>query len=163
MTQERLETLREKGGKHFLIHGDQREAYFKAMNAIARDPGAPIELKTKVIKESAFIHVDNLFTVKDLKPVIENVKDLVGDMVDFIHGNMAAAASLLTLSTHDYYTYNHSVDVAVYSIALMKEAGDGTKEEIMLAGFGGFLHDLGKKDIDASSHLFVQLERNRCT
>jgi HD-GYP domain-containing protein (c-di-GMP phosphodiesterase class II) len=72
----------------------------------------------------------------------------VEEMVNFISADMEAAASLMRLSTHDYYTYNHSVNVAVYSIAIAKRVFGTEKGGLISAGLGGLLHDIGKRKVD---------------
>ena len=59
----------------------------------------------------------------------------------------AAAILLSTLKRHDQYTFYHSVNVAVLSIALAKAAGfsESTVEGIAL---GALLHDIGKAKVD---------------
>ncbi|NND85657.1 MAG: HD domain-containing protein [Acidimicrobiia bacterium] len=59
----------------------------------------------------------------------------------------AAAVLLSTLKRHDQYTFYHSVNVAVLSIALAKTAGfsASTVEGIAL---GALLHDIGKAKVD---------------
>ena len=54
--------------------------------------------------------------------------------------------SLLSLRTYDYYTYTHSVNVAVLSVGLGMAAGL-PKEQIRLLGIGAMLHDVGKSTI----------------
>ena len=53
----------------------------------------------------------------------------------------------MKLSKHDYYTYNHSVNVSVYSIALCKKVYGDDRKLLIQAGMGGLLHDLGKRAV----------------
>ena len=62
----------------------------------------------------------------------------------------ALPISLMRLSRHDYYTYNHCVDVAVYSIVLARRIFGEEKDFLIAAGLGGLLHDIGKREIDLS-------------
>ena len=73
---------------------------------------------------------------------------LIEDMVDFISTDLSAANTLMKLSTHDYYTYNHSINVSVYSIAICKSILGEDKKLLVTAGLGGLLHDLGKRKVD---------------
>ena len=70
-------------------------------------------------------------------------------MVSFVSSDVTAVSNLMKLSAHDYYTYNHCVDVAVYSIVLAKKIhGSDNKQLLIQAGLGGLLHDIGKRRID---------------
>ena len=57
-----------------------------------------------------------------------------------------AIKSMIEVTTHDYYTYTHSVDVSTYALAF----GDylGLNEvQLKALGKGAMLHDLGKKRV----------------
>lgn len=148
ITEERVRGLVRYGGEKFLVPEDQRTVYLRSLKEKIRDPDTSTETKGKLIKESAFIHVNDLFTKQDIKPAITEVKSLVEEMVLFVSTDVEAITSLMRLSVHDYYTYNHCVDVAVYSIALAKKVYGEDKELLLLAGLGGLLHDIGKRKIN---------------
>lgn len=150
LTTDRIKLLAQHGGEKFLVPEDQRQLYLSSLKALIQDPDSNSELKAKFIKESAFLHVQDLFTKQDIKPVINEAKGLVEEMVSFVSSDIAAVSSLMRLSSHDYYTYNHCVDVAVYSIVLAKKIFGEDKDLLMLAGLGGLLHDIGKRRIDIS-------------
>ncbi len=55
---------------------------------------------------------------------------------------------IASLSFHDFYTYDHSINVSMYSILLYRLVQpEATREMIMLAGMCGLFHDLGKIQI----------------
>ena len=119
----------------------------KGLQSIIQDPDSATEEKAKFIKESAYLHLNDLFTKSDISPVVTDAAVLVKEMVNFVSTDVAAVASLMRLSSHDYYTYNHCVDVAVYSIVLAKKVVGEKKEVLLAAGLGGLLHDIGKRRI----------------
>jgi response regulator RpfG family c-di-GMP phosphodiesterase len=53
---------------------------------------------------------------------------------------------IASLSFHDFYTYDHSINVSMYCICplLSKQDLKPPKEEVVMAGLGGLLHDIGK-------------------
>lgn len=131
------------------IPAEQKSLHLQSLRDQLKDPDLKTEDRSRMLKESAFVHVHDLFTSKDIRPVVTEARSLVDDMVSFVSTDVAAVASLLNLSRHDYYTYNHSVDVAVYSIVLAKRVyGTDDKNLLITAGLGGLLHDIGKRDID---------------
>jgi len=147
LTADRIKALVNHGGEKFLVPEDQRLVYMQSLKNVIRDPSSKTEVKAKFIKESAFLHVQDLFTKSEIKPVVTEAKSLIEEMVSFVSTDMAAVSSLLKLSSHDYYTYNHCVDVAVYSIVLAKKIFGEDKNLLMTAGLGGLLHDIGKRKI----------------
>lgn len=146
---DRAKQLRDHGGATLLVPDEQRQVYLDSLKSAVKDPAAKVEEKSTLIKETAYIHIHDLFTKKEIQPVIGEARSLVEDMVSFVSTDVAAVSSLMRLSAHDYYTYNHSVDVAVYSIVLAKKIfGSDNRELLIQAGLGGLLHDIGKRRID---------------
>ncbi|MBI1861408.1 MAG: HD-GYP domain-containing protein [Deltaproteobacteria bacterium] len=149
LTRERVKILFQHGGEKFLVPLDQRTLYLGSLKKAAHNPENSTEEKGKFLKETAFVHVNDLFTKKDISPVVTEAEGLVEEMVNFLTSDINATSSLMRLSVHDYYTYNHCVDVSVYSIVLARRIyGDSSKEVLMAAGLGGLLHDIGKRKVD---------------
>jgi len=118
ITPDRLKLLHHHGGEQFLVPEEHRVPYLDSLKNIIHDPSTTTELKAKFIKESAFLHVQDLFTKDNMSGAVKDANSLVEDMVTFVSTDVAAVSTLMRLSVHDYYTYNHCVDVAVYSIVL---------------------------------------------
>lgn len=78
----------------------------------------------------------------------KNFKQTVkGILLDVRDSN--EAISLLSDSIgHDRYTFYHSLNVAIYSIAMAREL-KLSEEEQMTVGIGALLHDIGKTEISA--------------
>ena len=152
LTKDRLDQIKKQGGDEvFFIPEDQKHLHLQSLRDLLSQPEIKTEEKSRMLKEAAFVHVHDLFSAKDIKPVVNEAKTLVEDMVSLVSTDMAAVSSLLNLSRHDYYTYNHSVDVAVYSIVLAKRVfGSDEKDLLITAGLAGLLHDIGKRGIDKS-------------
>jgi len=145
LSKERRDKLIEYGGRTFLIPNAQRQRYLKTIQALITSPDVDTITKSTFIKEAAFIHVGDLFTRKDIGPVVGEVRSLVNEMVDYICTDSKAIYSLVGLSAHDYRTYNHSVNASVYAVALTRKLFGDKKELLLAAGFGAFLHDIGKR------------------
>ena len=60
-----------------------------------------------------------------------------------------AMSHLIGLSTHDFYTYTHSLDVGIYSLGLAKAAGF-SKADLQEMGEGALFHDIGKRNVDVN-------------
>lgn len=115
--------------------------------------------KTKVIKDSAIVYLNKVFdkskefNTELLKETIEGCRDSVESMIEVIRDYDITQVQKLIgdLSYHDFYTYDHSINVAMYTIAIFKELRPRAKrKEMITAGLGGLLHDLGKIRIPTS-------------
>lgn len=135
------------------VHESQREAYLKSLINLSNVDDGP---KSEVIKTSAIHYLDKIFdkdkefTTEVLSETLQGCKTTVESMVDVIKDyDVSKLQSLIaTLSFHDFYTYDHSINVSMYCIALYTAARpNAPKEEIVLAGLGGLLHDIGKLKI----------------
>ena len=147
LTKDRLNSLLNHGGQKFLVLEEQRPLYLQSLKTIVSNPDSTVEEKSRYIKESAYLHVSDLFEKATVSETVKGAEVLVSEMVDFVSADIGAVASLMQLSKHDYYTYNHCVDVAVYTIALAKQKYGSDREKLIQAGLGGLLHDIGKRNI----------------
>lgn len=73
---------------------------------------------------------------KGMKAVSGFVNVLVRDPKAFYH--------LIRLSSHDHYTYQHSVGVGLNAIALGKRLKLASEQDLVDLGIAGLLHDIGK-------------------
>jgi HD-GYP domain-containing protein (c-di-GMP phosphodiesterase class II) len=128
---------------------NQRRQYLKSL--IQSD--ADDVKKTNVIKEAALQYLNNIFdkgkdfSTEYLSQNIEGCRDVVESMVDVLDNhNIESLRGLIgNLSFHDFYTYDHSINVSMYCIAIYRAIHPtAQRRELIHAGLGGLLHDLGK-------------------
>lgn len=128
----------------------QRDAYLKSLVNCDR---ADDVKKTEVIKDSAIVYLSKLFdetkefNTELLGETIDGCRESVESMIHVIKDyDVSKVQSLIgDLSYHDFYTYDHSINVAMYSISIFKELKPKAQQhELVMAGLGGLLHDLGK-------------------
>lgn len=128
----------------------QRKKFFKSL--VKATNINEVE-KVTVIKDSALNYLQNIFegnkefSTELLSQNIEGCRDVVESMVDMLEGkDIDGLRSLITnLSFHDFYTYDHSINVCMYCISIYRAIHPkATRVELMHAGLGGLLHDLGK-------------------
>ncbi|HLW55749.1 MAG TPA: HD domain-containing phosphohydrolase [Bacteriovoracaceae bacterium] len=109
--------------------------------------------KVSVLKDSALNYLQNIFETKKefstelLSQNIEGCRDVVESMIDILEEkDIDGLRNLITnLSFHDFYTYDHSINVSMYCISIYKAINpNASRNELMHAGLGGLLHDLGK-------------------
>lgn len=105
------------------------------------------EIKNKVIKESAKIHVKELLDAPRSGDKVKQCRGAVEDIISSLHDNKGLVTGLVTLNKHDYYTYTHSVEVSVLSVGMAIALGMDGDGELFSIGMGSILHDIGKSDI----------------
>lgn len=76
----------------------------------------------------------------------EQVMNNFNPLVDNFKQEKDVVSLLLTLSTKDDYTYQHSVQVGILSYYISKWMGE-SEEKALIAGKAGYLHDVGKSQI----------------
>jgi putative nucleotidyltransferase with HDIG domain len=107
------------------------------------------KLRRSVIRENSKLILKDLLDNPRSGQKIKESVTVVNRMVDSILENKSAAGDLLSLRTYDYYTYTHSVNVAVLSVGLALAAGL-SREQIVRLGIGAMLHDVGKCTIPST-------------
>lgn len=112
------------------------------------DKSLPPEKKSKVVYESSRVLVERLFE----DPKAENIHEAkkgVSEIVDMIISDDATSKELLKITSYDFYTYTHSVNVGVFSVLLAKHLFRGSDgHDMHELGAGFFLHDIGKVRVD---------------
>lgn len=122
----------------------------KGLKEMISDPKIAPENKARAVRQYSQAMMKNLME----SPTADNIGAVVAaiaDIVDLIVTDDETNSYLLDITSHDYATYIHSVNVGVLSISLAKALyrhSDGHDMHALGAGF--FLHDLGKVRIDLS-------------
>lgn len=107
-------------------------------------------------KRAEAIHQHSADMLRNLweNPTGEKIADFkqgVVGIVDLILSDDATNTHLLKITSYDYNTYIHSVNVGVLAISLAKALfKKEDKHDMHALGGGFFLHDLGKVHIDES-------------
>ncbi len=79
-------------------------------------------------------------------PKSDGVLLVVGEMSNTVLSNKNAMIGLTMIKNYDNYLYNHSVNVSILTLALAQTL-KYEKEDLMAAGIGGLLHDVGKTGV----------------
>ncbi len=85
-----------------------------------------------------------LFETPQMQTIVR-YKSAINATMDFIMKEGGAVSNLIRLTSHDFTTYIHSVNVGIFAIGLAKAllATDPSHNMNELAS-GFFLHDIGK-------------------
>jgi len=101
--------------------------------------------------QAVYGHSRELMTRLLESPTAENLKaskKVIGSITDLILSDDQTASNMLRITSHDFYTYTHSVNVGVTSIMLAKALfGDSDAHDMHELGAGFFLHDIGKVNV----------------
>lgn len=103
------------------------------------------EIKVATIKKLKDIYAaDAENNTKVIGSSIKDMKGIVSNIVDDIISNKEVLINVMDLKVYDDYTYYHSINVAVLSVAI--GIGIGLNRETLNAlGISALLHDIGKK------------------
>jgi HD-GYP domain-containing protein (c-di-GMP phosphodiesterase class II) len=77
---------------------------------------------------------------------VKKVKRAVQAIVDQVLNNEASLVGLTTLRDYDEYTFTHSVNVCIFSVALGRKLGFG-KLQLYDLGLAALFHDVGKSRV----------------
>jgi response regulator RpfG family c-di-GMP phosphodiesterase len=120
------------------------------LQAAVHDSSLSTSEKAGIVRKSCLILMERLLE----SPTAENIhtaKKGIYDVVDLITSEGEMAKHLLDITSHDFYTYTHSVNVGILSVSLSKALfGSSGNHNMRELGAAFFLHDLGKVRIDSS-------------
>ncbi|MGZ3771716.1 MAG: HD-GYP domain-containing protein [Bdellovibrio sp.] len=102
--------------------------------------------KAKILRESSVALMEDLFENPHVNQALDDSRPIIKDFIDLMEHAPEAMGFMISLSGHDFYTYNHSLDVSIYSLGLGKVLGydNTTLEEL---GVGSLFHDIGKRNV----------------
>lgn len=103
-------------------------------------------VKAIAIKENSKIVIKDLLDNPRSGEKIKESNILINNMIDCIMEKRDAIYDLLSIRNYDYYTYAHSVNVAVLSIGLGIAIGL-KRDDTEKLGMGAMLHDIGKSAV----------------
>lgn len=142
----KIHNLDQKAPESFHVKIEDRDKYKSFINQqIHSDLLRPDE-KAVVLRESSMALVEELFESEDIQRALKESKSVIDSFIEFMGTEPSAMAHLVGLSSHDFYTYNHSLDVSIYSLGLGQVAGYSEKDLTEL-GLGGLFHDIGKRNV----------------
>lgn len=124
------------------------QRYIEAnLDKILVDPSLREEKKAAILYDTSTNLVKDVLANPTFGDNIKRSSDLVSNAVQFILKGREAFLSLLKITSFDYYTYTHSVNVCTFSIALAQQMGMNDEQFLNELGLGALLHDVGKSRI----------------
>jgi putative nucleotidyltransferase with HDIG domain len=146
----RAKLLENKVEKIFILEGDRR-AYQKYIEEnlaeVLADPQIPEVKKAGILYDCSKNLIQDVFENPTYPENIRRSQDLAESTVGYILKGREAFLSLMRISSLDYYTYTHSVNVTSYAVALARQLGLVEFRTLVELGTGALLHDVGKSRI----------------
>jgi HD-GYP domain-containing protein (c-di-GMP phosphodiesterase class II) len=135
--------------KLFIRAGDYKE-YFKYqednLQTILTDEEKSSKEKSHIIYNVAKYLAQDLLGDPRSGATIKRATKWVDNTVKYILRDENAFSNLLKVTSHDYYTYTHSVDLSVLGVLFGKHISLDA-HDLKCLGTGALLHDLGKVKI----------------
>lgn len=151
-TQKAKKRLQEHYVGHVYIESTDRDEYWQYIECnldnILADDGIDSQKKANIVYSSANYLIERLFENPWMREGIRRSEKLVESTVDFLLHDETAFKHFLSVRSYDYYTYTHSVNVYVFSVALAARVGIDEMSDIVVLGTGALLHDIGMSLVD---------------
>ncbi|UCH63713.1 MAG: HD-GYP domain-containing protein [Fidelibacterota bacterium] len=126
---------------------DQLDTISKKFRETIEDKRTPPKEKAKAVYDHSIEMMKHVIETPTHDSILSG-KQMVGDMVDLILADDETADCLTQITSHDYYTYTHSVNVGMFGVLLSKAAfSDHADHDMRELGAAFFLHDLGKCEV----------------
>ncbi len=148
LVQEKLAKFESKAPDSFYLKAEDRAAFKNYVHQnLASSTLSPHE-KAVMLRESSLTLIEELFESPDINRALDESKVVINQFVDLMGSEPEAMAHLIGLSSHDFYTYTHSLDVGVYCLGLAKVLGF-SQPDLVEMGQGALFHDIGKRHVSA--------------
>lgn len=147
MSLEKLQALDSRAqGDFFYVPVPEWGAYKTFIQEQINASDISVVEKAQILKASSMAIVEELFEHPDVNVALNSSRPVIENFVSFMEAEPGAMSHLIGLSGHDFYTYNHSLDVSIYALGLGKALGMNPTELEEL-GLGSLFHDIGKRNV----------------
>ena len=150
--QEKIMRILEEGAdQEYYIHEDDLFKYYKyatnSLKSVMANPDVPLQVKTEKIYEVSKGVMKEFFENNVSEKILESSEEVMEMMEDCMSTAEAGFHGIAAITSKDYYTYTHSVNVGLYCMTFGLKRGM-TKNDTRQLALGGMLHDVGKSKID---------------
>jgi len=132
---------------NLLIHKEDKLAYQIYLVNCTRNSEDDL-VRAAFVRENSKLIVESLAENPRSKQLMAQTKQSVLEMTAMVIERPTTFYSLIKINNYDYYTFTHSVNVAILALAMALMAGVNDKKELADLGLGTLLHDLGKSRVD---------------
>ncbi len=150
-TEANLAKLRENRVQQIYIPYASRHAYQQYLEEnlpeLLKDPNVAEIKKAEILYDTSKALIKEVFANPTLGENIKRSQEMVENTIDFILRGREAFLSLMQITSFNYYTYTHSVNVSTFSLALARQIGINDRKQLTEIGTGALLHDVGKAKV----------------
>lgn len=150
--QEKVKRLLEEGtDQDFYIHEEDLFKYYshatRSLRAVMSNPNIPVKVKTEKIYEVSKGVMKEFFDNNTSEKILETSEEVMEMMEECMSTAEAGFHGITEITSKDYYTYTHSVNVGLYCMTFGVKS-KMPKNDIRELSLGGMLHDVGKAKVD---------------
>ncbi|OUR99648.1 hypothetical protein A9Q84_01095 [Halobacteriovorax marinus] len=152
LTRERLKQLKSKGVDSLYIKTQDFKEFLNIKNALCEkiSDSSHVSKQRKIdfytrVEEIALRYIFK--TVTNDKEVFEIALNNLLRTIKIVMDDSLAFETLMSFSKNSPSIFNHSIAVAILSVALIQKKGWESAKTLFLASAGGLFHDIGKKDL----------------
>lgn len=153
-TREDLERLVEQGVRFFFIpaehHGAYRRSLTTRLTRVFKDPELADLERGRIVRESCAKIIEDVLLFAGQGEPVQAVAEVSETFASWCAEDPRAFSYLLDMSSHDFGTAAHMVNVGVGCGLLVHELAPDDRRLLQIAVQGGMLHDIGKRGIPAA-------------
>ena len=147
LNQNKVAALHAKdSGDSFFVLNSEKQGYREYIKNAMNSNAISNDEKANILRESSIAILEDLFENPDVGVALEDSKPIIHNLLQFMDVAPQSIGNLISLSGHDFYTYNHSFDVSIYSLGLGQALGFD-KTALAELGVASLFHDVGKRNV----------------
>lgn len=140
-----------KCGDTFYIREEDLFKYYhhatESLRTIVTSPAVPTPVKVKKVYEVSKGVMTEFFEYNTSSKILQSSDEVMEIMDNCMASTDVGFATISRVTSRDYYTYTHSVNVGLYCMTFGVKC-KMPKTVIKELGIGGMLHDVGKAELD---------------
>ncbi len=133
-------------GESFFVTNENKQLYSDYVKSSMNSSLITNFEKAAILRESSIAILEDLFETPDVASALAESRPIVTNLIQFMQDAPESIGNLISLSGHDFYTYNHSFDVSIYSLGLGQALGFKAQDLTEL-GLSSLFHDVGKRNV----------------
>lgn len=153
-----LAQLRVEGVDRLYIRLTDAEAYRDYLCAhVIHSPDLPVAVRMGALTEITRVAFQDALAAQGTDRLVEVASSFGSELSSLIVSKSSTVSEVFKTLEHDYYTFTHVCNVAVYCALLGKLLGMSDEAELSDLSAAALLHDIGKRHI--SPHILNKSER----